>query len=217
LLVGGGASPSTVSPGATTLFTVSVFPAASPPSTSITVTANLSGIGGSANQQFYDDGTNGDAVAGDNIFSYLATIPSGANGGTFGIVATASDAQMRSASVTINVTINAPLAGEDHMLLGNPSNATPDVANENNYLMTKPQYSLSYNRSRATANWVSWRLDASWIGSAPRQDDFRPIRFCQPVGIKPRARIIPVPAMTADILLRRATERARFPIIRRRF
>jgi DNA/RNA endonuclease G (NUC1) len=174
LLVGGGASPSTVSPGATTLFTVSVFPAASPPSTSITVTANLSGIGGSANQQFYDDGTNGDAVAGDNIFSYLATIPSGANGGTFGIVATASDAQMRSASVTINVTINAPLAGEDHMLLGNPSNATPDVANENNYLMTKPQYSLSYNRSRATANWVSWRLDASWIGSAPRQDDFRP-------------------------------------------
>jgi hypothetical protein len=174
LLVGGGASPSTVSPGATTLFTVSVFPAATPPSTGITVTANLSGIGGSANQQFYDDGTNGDAVAGDNIFSYLATIPSGANGGTFGIVATASDAQMRSASVTINVTINAPLVGEDHMLLGNPSNATPDVANENNYLMTKPQYSLSYNRSRATANWVSWRLDASWIGSAPRQDDFRP-------------------------------------------
>ncbi len=174
LLVGGGASPSTVSPGATTLFTVSVFPAATPPSTGITVTANLSGIGGTANQQFFDDGTNGDAVAGDNIFSYLATIPATANGGTFGIVATATDAQMRSASVTINITINAPPAGEDHMLLGNPSNATPDVANENNYLMTKPQYSLSYNRSRATANWVSWRLDASWIGSAPRQDDFRP-------------------------------------------
>jgi len=174
LLVGGGASPSTVSPGATTLFTVSVFPAATPPSTGITVTANLSGIGGASNQQFFDDGTNGDAVAGDNIFSYLATIPNGANGGTFSIVATARDAQMRSASVTINVTINAPLPGEDHMLLGNPSSATPDVANENNYLMTKPQYSLSYNRSRATANWVSWRLDANWIGSAPRQDDFRP-------------------------------------------
>jgi endonuclease G len=174
LLVGGGASPSTVSPGATTLFTVSVFPAATPPSTGIAVTANLTAIGGAANQQFYDDGTNGDTVAGDNIFSYLATIPNGANGGTFGIVATATDQQMRSVSVTINVTINAPPAGEDHMLLGNPSNATPDVANENNYLMTKPQYSLSYNRSRATANWVSWRLDASWIGSAQRQDDFRP-------------------------------------------
>ena len=40
--------------------------------------------------------------------------------------------------------------------------------------MVKPQYALSYNRSKATANWVSWRLDSSWIGSAQRQDDFRP-------------------------------------------
>ncbi|MDQ3042318.1 MAG: DNA/RNA non-specific endonuclease [Acidobacteriota bacterium] len=174
LLIGGGASPNTISPGGTTLLTASVFPATTPPSTNITVTGNLSGIGGSANQQFYDDGTNGDVTAGDNTFSYTATIPSSANGGTFGIVATATDAQTRSASVTINVTINAPPAGEDHMLLGNPSNATPDVANENNYLMTKPQYSLSYNRSRATANWVSWRLDSSWIGATQRQDDFRP-------------------------------------------
>jgi endonuclease G len=174
LLVGGGASPSTIAPGGTTLLTVSVFPAANPPSTGIAVTGNLTGIGGAANQQFYDDGTNGDVTAGDNIFSYLTTVPNGASGGTFGIVATATDAQMRSASVTINLTINAPPAGEDHMLLGNPSNATSNVANENNYLMMKPQYSLSYNRSRATANWVSWRLDASWIGTAPRQDDFRP-------------------------------------------
>ncbi|MDQ3088125.1 MAG: DNA/RNA non-specific endonuclease, partial [Acidobacteriota bacterium] len=42
------------------------------------------------------------------------------------------------------------------------------------YLMVKAQYSLSYNRSRATANWVAWRLDSTWIGNAPRQDDFRP-------------------------------------------
>jgi len=174
LLVGGGASPSTVAPGGTTLLTVSVFPAMTPPSTGIAVTANLTNIGGAANQQFYDDGTNGDVTAGDNIFSYTATIPAGASGGTFGILATATDAQMRSANVNINVTVNAPPAGEDHMLLGNPSNATPDVANENNYLMHKAQYSLSYNRSRATANWVSWRLDSSWLGTTPRQDDFRP-------------------------------------------
>lgn len=174
LLIGGGANPGTVSPGATTLFTVSVFPATNPPSTGIAVTANLTAIGGAANQQFFDDGTNGDVTAGDNTFSYQATVPANATGGTFGIVATATDQQMRIASVTINLIVNAPPAGEDHMLLGNPSNATPNVANENNYLMTKPQYSLSYNRSRATANWVSWRLDSTWIGTAPRQDDFRP-------------------------------------------
>ncbi len=174
LLVGGGANPNTVAPGANTLLTVSVFPATTPPSTGITVSGNLTNIGGAVNQPFFDDGTNGDVTAGDNTYSYSAAIPAGASGGTFTVVATAADAQMRSASVNINITINAPIAGEDPLLPGNPSNATPDVANENNYLMNKPQYSLSYNRSRATANWVAWRLDSSWIGTAPRQDDFRP-------------------------------------------
>ncbi len=174
LLVGFGANPSTVSPGATTLLTVTVLPATTPPSTGIAVVGNLTNIGGAANQQFFDDGTNGDVTAGDNTFSYLATIPAGQSGGTLFIPVTASDAQMRSVNGSILLTINAPLSGEDPLLLGNPSNATSDVANENNYLMLKPQYSLSYNRSRATANWVAWRLDASWIGNAPRQDDFRP-------------------------------------------
>src|SRR5690606_37328531 len=71
-------------------------------------------------------------------------------------------------------TINAPTPGDDPTLFGIPSNATTDIANENDYLMFKPQYTLSYNRSKATANWVAWRLDSSWIGSTPRQDDYRP-------------------------------------------
>ncbi|HMJ08542.1 MAG TPA: DNA/RNA non-specific endonuclease, partial [Pyrinomonadaceae bacterium] len=69
---------------------------------------------------------------------------------------------------------NAPLPNEDPLIFGNPSNATPDIANENNYLMPKPQYTISYNRSKATPNWVAWRLDSTWIGSTPRQDDYRP-------------------------------------------
>ncbi len=68
------------------------------------------------------------------------------------------------------------LTGHDpqvHLTMGNPSNATADESNENNYLMEKDQYALSYNRSKATANWVSWQLDQTWLGSTPRQDDFR--------------------------------------------
>ncbi len=61
----------------------------------------------------------------------------------------------------------------DHMAMGNPSGATNVISNENNYLMTKTQYILSYNRSRATANWVSWYVGPNWLGSAARQDDFR--------------------------------------------
>ncbi|HEY9300167.1 MAG TPA: DNA/RNA non-specific endonuclease [Phormidium sp.] len=33
---------------------------------------------------------------------------------------------------------------------------------------------LSYNSKTCTANWVSWLLNRSWIGSADRKNDFRP-------------------------------------------
>lgn len=168
------ANPTTVSPGANSLLSVTVIPATVPPSTGITVTGNLTNIGGAASQPFFDDGTNGDATAGDNVFSFLATIPAGSVGGIRNITAVAADAQARTVNLNQNITINAPLPNEDPLIFGNPSAATPDTANENNYLMQKPQYSLSYNRGKATANWVAWRLDSTWVGSTPRQDDFRP-------------------------------------------
>lgn len=62
---------------------------------------------------------------------------------------------------------------EEQMLLGNPSGATADVSNANNYLMTKPQFALSYNKNRGTPNWVSWHVSKDWLGNAPRQDNFR--------------------------------------------
>jgi endonuclease G len=57
--------------------------------------------------------------------------------------------------------------------MGNPSNAITDVNNPANYLLLKSQYVMSYHRDRGIPNWVSWHLDSSWLGSAPRQDDFR--------------------------------------------
>ena len=78
-----------------------------------------------------------------------------------------------------DVQINATGGGggggtdNDHMLLGNPSNATADVANFNNYLMIRTYYDLSYSRDRGTPNWVSWHIYSSDLGSTPRQDDFR--------------------------------------------
>lgn len=169
-----GASPTTVAPGGTTLITVNVQPATEPPSTGITVTGNFSNLGGPTSQAFFDDGTNGDITAGDNIFSFLATVSEGTTGGTFPVAVQVSDAQSRTVNLSQNITVNAPYPGEDPLVFGNPSNATTDVANENNYLMAKPQYTLSYNRSKATANWVAWRLDSTWIGNSGRQDDFRP-------------------------------------------
>jgi endonuclease G len=174
LTASGSANPNTVSPGGTTLLTVRVFPATDPPSSAISVTGNLTAIGGAANQQFFDDGTNGDVTAGDNIFSYQIQIAATQAGGSVVIATTVVDAQSRMANATINLIISAPLPGDDPLILGNPSNAVTDVNQPFNYLMQKAQYSLSYHRDNGTANWVAWRLDSSWIGSTNRQDDFRP-------------------------------------------
>ncbi len=62
---------------------------------------------------------------------------------------------------------------DNNMALGNPSGAVTSTAYANNYLMNKTQYSLSYNNSKLTCNWVSWHLSTAWLGSTPRQDDFR--------------------------------------------
>ena len=62
----------------------------------------------------------------------------------------------------------------EHLTMGNPSGATTDEASPTNYLLNKPQYSLAYHRDQGKPNWVSWHLSSTWLGSAPRQDDFRP-------------------------------------------
>ena len=63
---------------------------------------------------------------------------------------------------------------ESNMALGNPSHAGNDLADSLNYLLEKTDYTLSYNKARATANWVSWHLNVAWLGTAPRQDNFKP-------------------------------------------
>ena len=65
-------------------------------------------------------------------------------------------------------------ATDSTLLLGNPSNASNNVSDIANYLIREGYYSVSYNRDRGTANWVSWRVSATDFGATPRQDNFRP-------------------------------------------
>ncbi|MDQ0109230.1 endonuclease G [Chitinophaga terrae (ex Kim and Jung 2007)] len=63
---------------------------------------------------------------------------------------------------------------DDNLLLGNPSGAASDLVMANNYLMDKEYYQLSYNREKATPNWVSWHVDRRDIGKMGRANNFRP-------------------------------------------
>lgn len=69
--------------------------------------------------------------------------------------------------------IDSAAAAKIHLTMGNPSGAVKDILIDTNYLLEKPEYVLSYNRFKGTANWVAWHLNVSWRGNAPRQNDFR--------------------------------------------
>ena len=169
----GLSTPDQVAPGQNALLTVSVTPGSNPPSTGIGVTTDLTTIGLSSTQMLFDNGTNGDTTPGDNVFSYLVTVPANQTNGSRSFLSTITDAQARSATTSIALLVIAPRDPSEHLVMGNPSNATTDVAAPTNYLLLKPQYVMSYHRDRGTANWVSWHLDSTWLGTTPRQDDFR--------------------------------------------
>lgn len=61
-----------------------------------------------------------------------------------------------------------PPADYPHLVLGNPSNATADPANRDNFLIRKPAFALSYQNSKGTPNWVSWRLVRADLGNGRR-------------------------------------------------
>ena len=105
----GAASPGSVETGGTTLLTVTVTPGSNPASTGLTVEADLSSIGGSATQPFFDDGTTGDVMAGDNIFSFSALVPEATALGAKELPVTIEDDQGRTGATSIALFVMAPV------------------------------------------------------------------------------------------------------------
>lgn len=101
------ASPANALVGTTITFTASVALGTNPTSTGLTVTVDLSAIGGSATQPMYDDGTHGDVIAGDNNFTVQATT-AGASAGTYTLPVTVKDDRQRSGTGNISLKLTVP-------------------------------------------------------------------------------------------------------------
>jgi uncharacterized protein len=101
----GAADPDMVKAGDTTLLSVEVTPGENPPSSGLAVSCDLSAIGGSSTQAFFDDGSNGDVTGGDNTFSYQATVAAGTTAGDKTLGCTIGDAESRSGSASIALNV----------------------------------------------------------------------------------------------------------------
>lgn len=58
------------------------------------------------------------------------------------------------------------------LYFGNPSKC--ELTEEEDYILEKNEYTLSYNSQKLIPNWVSWHLSSSDIGESGRANDFRP-------------------------------------------
>jgi predicted extracellular nuclease len=159
----GAANPGSVIPGGSTLLTVTVTPGANPTSTGLTVTGNLTAIGGSATQAFFDNATNGDLTAGDNIFSYQATVDNSTSSGLKSLPFTVADAQLRSSGGNISLDVGVPPVPAGTIVVsqiyGGGGNAGATFTND---------FIELFNRSAGTVNLTGWTVQyassagASW-------------------------------------------------------
>lgn len=89
-------------------------------------------------------------------------------------VAPVSDAVLATQASSAAATAAATATRDSNLALGNPSGAVASTSYPTNYLLSKTQYTLSYNRDQGKPNWVSWHLSSAWLGSTARQDNFSP-------------------------------------------
>jgi uncharacterized protein len=154
----GAANPNPVSPGNTTVLTVAVTPGANPASTGIAVTGDLSQIGGVSSQIFFNDGTNGDATAGDNIFSFNALVSAEASPGLKSLPITITDAQSRTGTATISLNIQAPTMMVISQIYGAGGNSGAVLTND---------FIEIFNRGTTTVDLTGWSFQyASSAGTS---------------------------------------------------
>ena len=165
----GAATPNSVLPGESSTLTVTTTPGTNPASTGLSVTADLSTIGGSPTQQFFDDGVNGgDVIASDNVFTHNAIVAPGTTAGAKSLPFSVTDAQLRSGNGSISLTVQQPPPPVDHLVIsqlyGGGGNTGATLTHD---------YVELYNPTGIPFNLAGWSLQyasaagTSWTNKQP--------------------------------------------------
>lgn len=123
----GAAIPAVVDAGRALLLTVQVSPGSNPASTGMSVVCDASTLGGSASLGLHDDGTNGDAAAGDGIYSHVLLVPVGQAVGVYALPFSVADAQSRSSAGALPVQVR-PRTWSESLDGGGDAGALPASA-----------------------------------------------------------------------------------------
>ena len=202
----GSASPAAVAPGAATLLTVTVTPGANPTSTGITVTGDLGAIGGSAAQPFFDDATNGDVTANDNIFSFLATVPAATPPGPKTLPLAIADGQGRSGTASIALGVQGPQTPQTVIIsqvYGGGGNSGASFQND---------FVELFNRGGAPVSLADWSVQyssaagTSWQKAGPLSGTLAPgqyylVQLSGGTSMPPIGSPLPAPDATGTINL----------------
>jgi DNA/RNA endonuclease G (NUC1) len=148
----GSANPNSVLAGASSLLTVNVTPGTNPPSSGLTVVANLSSIGGSVTQQFLGSG---------NSFTFQAVVDPGTTPGSKTLPVTITDAEARTGSASITLTVEQPPPPADHVVIsqvyGGGGNSGATFTND---------FVELYNPSTVTFDLNGWTVQYSSAGGS---------------------------------------------------
>ncbi len=151
--------PPGVCNGEPAMLTVTVTPAQTPASTGVTVAADLSAIGGDAAQAFVDDGTSGDALAGDQVYSFTAVVPAGTPDGPSTLPVVIADAQGRSASASLTITHGACTDSQASVVISQIYGGGGNTGTT-----FRQDFVELFNRSSAPVDLSTWSLQYASIG-----------------------------------------------------
>lgn len=107
------------------------------------------------------------SIADVDSFGYIT----GFAVGSVTIRATAANGVFGTSSFSV-IPATAPTSANygDNLAFGTPVDAIPDDV----FLLSKPEYTVGFSNARGGPAWVSWDLNASQFGAAPRCDCFSP-------------------------------------------